>query len=175
MGRGISSPCRQTARHAILDDASPFSPNALMSSEPTQSFANHARMVPGFHYVTGTLTLIYFAWAIWRAVTMRSAESLFQMIGAVALLGTMWYARSFPVKAQDRVIRLEEQLRLSRLLPDDLRTRVDALSARQLIALRFASDGEVSELVRWVLTDKVTDTKLIKQRIRAWRPDYHRV
>lgn len=146
-----------------------------MSSEPTQSYANHARMVPGFHYVTFMLAFVYLVWTCWYAATSKTLDAHFQILGAIALLGTAWYARSFPLKAQDRVIRLEEQLRMARLLPDDLRSRVDELTARQLIALRFASDGELSELVRWVLTDKVTDIKIIKQRIRNWRPDYHRV
>jgi Family of unknown function (DUF6526) len=146
-----------------------------MSSEPTQSYANHARMVPGFHYVTGACVLIFTGWSIWHAMSTRSADAHFEMLGAFGLLGTFWYARSFPLKAQDRVIRLEERIRLTRLVPDDLRQRVDELSAKQLIALRFASDGEVPELVRWVLTDNVTDSKAIKQRIRSWRADHHRV
>ncbi len=146
-----------------------------MSTEPTQSFANHGRMVPGFHYVTGGCTIVFVVWSIWHAVSTRSADAHFQMLGAFALLGTYWYTRAFPLKAQDRVIRLEEQLRMEKLLPDDLRGRTIELSAKQLIAMRFASDAEVPELVRWVLTEKVTDTKQIKQRIKVWRPDYHRV
>ena len=146
-----------------------------MSPEPNQSYASHSRMVPGFHYVTGSLVIIYLIWTAWNAATTRSLDAHFQILGALGLLGTSWYTRSFPVKAQDRLIRLEEQLRMARLLPDDLRPRVDELSVRQLIALRFASDGELPELVRWVLTDNVTDGKVIKQRIKHWRPDFHRV
>ncbi len=146
-----------------------------MSTEPTQSFANHARMVPGFHYVTGMMTLFFLGWSIRHAMTVRTFDASAEMIGAFALLGNYWYTRSFPLKAQDRVIRLEEQLRLTRLLPEGLRGRIDDLSARQLIALRFASDGEVTELVQWILSENVTDPKLIKQRIRTWRPDFHRV
>lgn len=146
-----------------------------MSQEPAQSYSNHARMVPGFHYVTGLCTLVFVGWSIWHAMSTRSADAHFQMLGAFGLLGTYWYARVFPLKAQDRVIRLEEQLRLTRLLPDDLRGRIGELQARQLIALRFASDAEVPELVRWVLTEKITDVKQIKQRITSWRADHHRV
>ena len=146
-----------------------------MSPEPTQSYANHTRMVPGFHYVTGSLVIVYVIWTAWHAVTTRTLDAHFQLLGALGLLGTVWYARAFPLKAQDRVIRLEEQLRLARLLPDDLRSRVDELSAKQLIALRFASDGELPELVRWVLTENITDGKVIKQRIKNWRPDFDRV
>lgn len=146
-----------------------------MSTEPTQAYANHTRMVPGFHYVTGLCTLVFVGWSVWHAMSTRSADAHFQMLGAFGLLGTFWYARVFPLKAQDRVIRLEEQLRLTQLLPDDLRGRVGELSAKQLVALRFASDAEVPELVRWVLAEKVTDSKQIKQRITAWRADHHRV
>jgi hypothetical protein len=152
-----------------------FQTHRPMSQEPTQSFANHARMVPGFHYVTGACTIIFVLWSVWHAVVTRSVDAHFQMLGAFGLLGTYWYTRVFPLKAQDRVIRLEEQLRLARLLPDDLRARSEQLTARQLIALRFASDAELPELVRWVLTENVADPKAIKQRITTWRPDFHRV
>jgi hypothetical protein len=145
-----------------------------MADRP-QSFASHARMVPGFHYVTGLFAIVYLAWSVWRAVTLRDVESHFDMIGAFALTGVYWYARVFPLKAQDRVIRLEEQLRMTRLLPAPLAERAATLSTRQLIALRFASDQELAELVEWVLAGSVTDAKAIKQRIRSWRPDHQRV
>ena len=146
-----------------------------MTQEPTQSFASHSRMVTGYHRVTALCVLVFVLWSIWHAASSRSLDAHFQMLGAFGLAGTFWYARIFPLKAQDRVIRLEEQLRLTRLLPDDLRTRVPELSARQLIALRFASDGEVAELVRWVLANQAANGKMIKQRITSWRPDTHRV
>lgn len=147
----------------------------MSADSETQSFANHAKMVPGFHYATGLCTLVYVGWSIWHAVSTRSLDAHFQMLGAFALLGVYWYTRAFPLRAQDRIIRLEERLRLARVLPDDLRPRIDELRPGQLIALRFAGDGEVAELVRWVLTDTVTDGKQIKQRIRSWRPDTFRL
>ena len=146
-----------------------------MTQEPTQSFASHSRTVTGYHRVTALCVVVFVLWSIWHAASSRSLDAHFQMLGAFGLAGTFWYARIFPLKAQDRVIRLEEQLRLTRLLPDDLRARVPELSARQLIALRFASDGEVAELVRWVLANQAADGKMIKQRITSWRPDTHRV
>ena len=146
-----------------------------MPSDTEQNFSNHARLVPGFHFVTGLPLVVYVIWAAWRAVSLKDVESHFDLLGAVALAGTFWYARIFPLKAQDRVIRLEEHLRLARVLPADLRDRIGELSPRQLIALRFAADDEVGDLVRWVLTDRVTDSKQIKQRIQRWRPDHFRV
>jgi len=82
--------------------------------------------------------------------------------------------RIYPLKVQDRVIRLEERLRLSMLLDDKLRHRIPELTEDQLIALRFASDDEVPKLVTEVLEKKLT-RKEIKERIETWRPDNWRV
>jgi len=145
-------------------------------ADPTpQTYANHAQMVPGYHYVTGPLVLLYVGWSIWRAATMRDVESHYDLVGAFALFGVYAFTRLFPLKAQDRVIRLEERLRLQRLLPAELQSRIEELRPRQLIALRFASDGEVEGLVRQVLAGTLTEPKAIKQAIRTWRPDYFRV
>jgi hypothetical protein len=82
--------------------------------------------------------------------------------------------RTNALKVQDRVIRLEERLRLSTLLPEPLRLRIPELTEDQLVALRFASDGEVSKLVDRALKEKLS-RKEIKKSIQSWRPDYWRV
>lgn len=140
-----------------------------------QSFANHAQMVPGYHYVTGPLTLIYLVWSITRAFTARDADSLYALVGAGALFGVYAFTRLFPLRAQDRIIRLEERLRLEKRLSPELAARVPELTERQLIALRFASDAELEPLVRDVLAGKFESGKAIKQSIRNWRPDHFRV
>ena len=140
-----------------------------------QTYANHARLVPGYHYVTAPLLLAYLLWSVWRAVSLRDAESHFDLLGAAALFGVYAYTRLFPLKAQDRIIRLEERLRLARLLPADLQPQIDTIAPRQLVALRFASDAEVEGLVRQVLAGTLTEPKAIKQAIRDGRPDYLRV
>jgi hypothetical protein len=146
-----------------------------MASHSTQTFENHTRFVTGFHRVTGGLLVVYLLWAIYRAVTLKDAASHHIMVGAFAMAGVAWYTRVFPLTAQDRIIRLEEQLRMARLLPEDLRGRAAALSRGQYVALRFASDEELPALVRWVVDNNVTDGKAIKQRIRVWRADTLRV
>jgi len=93
---------------------------------------------------------------------------------AVGLAFLVYYVRVFPLGVQDRVIRLEERLRLQRLCPD-LGPRLERLTRGQLIALRFASDAELPELSRKVLADQVRDRTAIKKMIRNWTPDYHRV
>jgi hypothetical protein len=85
-----------------------------------------------------------------------------------------WYARAFPITVQDRVIRLEETLRMERLLPADLKPRIGELAVGQFIALRFASDAELADLVRKVLDERIADTKAIKQLVKHWRPDHLR-
>jgi hypothetical protein len=146
-----------------------------MSPDTSQSFANHARMVPGYHYVTGPLTFTYLVWSLVRAFTQRDADALYALTGAGALFGVYAYTRLFPLKVQDRLIRLEERLRLERRLPAELAARVPELTERQLIALRFASDEELESLVREVLEGRVTAAKQIKQRVRNWRADHFRV
>lgn len=147
----------------------------MPTDTPTQSFANHAKMVTGYHYVTGLAVMAYLGWSVVRAATLRDAESHFDLIGACGLFGVYAYTRLFPLKAQDRVIRLEERLRLTALLPDDLIPRIPELTEGQLIALRFASDAEVEELVRAVLAGTLTKPKEIKQRVKHWRADHFRV
>ena len=146
-----------------------------MSAQPAaQSAANHARMVPGFHYVGGSLALINLIWSFYRVVTRPGADAYMALVVAVALLLTFWYARAFPIAVQDRLIRLEERLRLARLMPPEMQQRCDDLTAAQLIALRFASDAELPQLATKVLDEKISDRGQIKTMIRDWRPDHMR-
>ncbi|MDQ6886430.1 MAG: DUF6526 family protein [Gemmatimonadota bacterium] len=145
-----------------------------MTTAPEQSAARHARFVPGFHYVAGTLALANLIWSIYRLVTRPGADSAKMLLVAVILLQLFWYLRQFPLVVQDRVIRLEERLRLTRLLPPDLQARIDELTPRQLVALRFASDAELPGLTRRVLAEKLTDPRAIKGLITQWRADHLR-
>jgi hypothetical protein len=78
------------------------------------------------------------------------------------------------LKVQDRLIRLEETLRMGRLLPEDLKARIPELTVKQMVGLRFASDGELTDRVREAL-DQNLDGEAIKKRIQTWRPDTFRV
>ena len=145
-----------------------------MSQPQSQSFANHARTVPGFHYgVVGALSL-NFLWSLVRLYRVPGLDTLVGVITAVGLLGLIFYARMFPLRVQDRIIRLEMSLRLASLLPAELRARTAALRPGQLVALRFASDAELPGLVRQVLDENLTDRREIKKRIREWQADHLR-
>lgn len=146
-----------------------------MASEQPQSLANHSRMVPGFHYLAGSLVLVYLVLAVVRIVRQPGLDSFGGVLIGLALVLLFWYVRIFPLVVQDRVIRLEERLRLARLLPPELRSRIESLSVGQLAALRFASDAELPALVQKVLRDGLTSRQAIKELITEWRPDHLRV
>ena len=140
-----------------------------------QTFANHGKFFPPFHFfvvpvLTGNLVYALYAWG----KSGFSLTGFLQVLVALALPLGFLSARMMALKVQDRVIRLEEQLRYDRLLPSDLKARIGEFSVDQCIALRFASDAELPLLVRKVLDDKVTERKAIKQMVRNWKPDYLR-
>ncbi len=145
-----------------------------MSEKRPQTYANHAKLVPLFHYVALPLLLINLILGLAGLLDGITLQTLNRIGTGVAMVLAALFARVFALKAQDRVIRLEEHLRMARLLPDDLRPRIDEVSTAQCVALRFASDEELPDLVRRAL-DEQADQKTIKQTIKNWRPDYQRV
>ena len=146
-----------------------------MSDTQDQNFANHTKFVPLYHYVGAPVIIGLFVWNVRHVISQPTVDSGISMLSAVAVLILFALVRQFPLKVQDRLIRLEEQLRLMRLLPADLQSRIGEFTVAQLVAMRFASDAELPELARKVLTEKITARKDIKQQIRNWRPDTFRV
>ncbi len=138
-----------------------------------QDFATHARYVPGFHFVLTTLLVLYTIRVVVQFVK-TPGPSVFGLILAASLWLLFWYVRAFALTVQDRVIRLEERLRMQELLPADLRVRIHDLTPGQLVALRFASDAELPDLVRRVLDGNIVDTKEIKAMVKDWRADHLR-
>ncbi len=140
-----------------------------------QNFVNHVRWVPGFHYFVMPVMALNFGWSIYRLKAANfSLDSIVGLLVAAALVGLTLYARLFALAVQNRVIRLEERMRLERLLPEDLKPRIADFSCRQLIAMRFASDAELPALARKVLADNIQESKAIKQMVQNWRPDFLR-
>jgi hypothetical protein len=145
-------------------------------SDQTQSFANHRRFFPLYHYfalpilcLNIAMTLVYayrhpgsYKWNIW------------QIIMSVALVVAVLALRSSAIIVQNRIIRLEQRLRLAGLLPERLRARVPELSVSQLIGLRFASDAELPALVERCLSGDLKGAEDVKRAITTWQPDYLR-
>lgn len=142
-------------------------------AEATQSYANHRRFFPLYHFIALPLLLLNVVVRIVYAVRHAASRLVWwEIVFAVALLCLALAVRVMVIAVQDRLIRLEETLRLQRCLPDDLRGRVGELSTGQLIALRFCGDeAELVGLTRSVLNGEVKGREDIKKRIKTWRPD----
>jgi hypothetical protein len=132
-------------------------------------------MIPAYHYfIFGALTL-NLAVSIASLVFTPSFATVTDVLTASALIVLAFYARVFALRAQDRVIRLEMRLRLRELLPIDLQARIGEFTPGQLVAMRFASDGELPDLAARVLASNVQDKKTIKGMIKDWQGDFLRV
>ena len=145
-----------------------------MSKSEPQSFKNHVRFDPIFHFFLAWISLAAIIIAIVYVVHQPSFSSAWLLVVALAAFFALFKLRSYPMKVQDRVIRLEERLRLQALAPAEWHTQIYLLSEDQLIGLRFASDDEVMELANQALEHNL-NRKQIKERIKSWRPDCWRV
>lgn len=145
-----------------------------MSKFEPQSFKNHARFDPIFHFFLAWISLASLVIAILYLVQHPGFYSVWLVVIALAAFFVLFKLRSYPMKVQDRLIRLEERLRLQALAPAEWRARIYRLTEDQLIGLRFASDGEVLDLANQALEQNL-NRKQIKERIKSWRPDCWRV
>jgi hypothetical protein len=136
-----------------------------------QNFQNHVKFVPVFHFFVLPVLLFNVGWAIYRVIHAPSANLVVALIVAIALLLAALYGRMFALVVQDRLIRLEMQLRLQGLLPVNLRPRIPEFTVNQLVALRFASDAELPELAGKVLAENLQNRKAIKRMIQNWQTD----
>jgi len=143
-------------------------------ADAVQSYKKHARLLPPFHFFAIPVLLVNLLNEGRHLYLEPSRHTAWQLILAAALLMVGFLSRIQALTVQDRVIRLEMRLRLRGLLPPDLQPNIDALTHRQLVALRFASDAEMADLVRDVLAGKLATSKDIKMRIKSWQGDWLR-
>ena len=144
-------------------------------AEREQNIKNHTRWLPPFHYFVLPVLFLNFLNAgrhLWYAPNRSTA---FGLLVAFALMMFAGLTRQMAVAVQDRVIRLEMQLRLKQVLPADLQARAASLTPKQLIALRFAGNDELPALTRDVLDGKLQSQKAIKLAITHWQADWFRV
>jgi hypothetical protein len=145
-----------------------------MAEKVPQNLANHTRFDPPFHFFVLPVFAITVIIVIVHLVTHPSLHSAWLLVFAVAAATAVVKTRTNSLKVQDRVIRLEERLRLAILLDKPLRARITELSEAQLVGLRFASDAELPALTARALAEKLSQ-KEIKKAVTQWRPDYWRV
>jgi hypothetical protein len=140
-----------------------------------QSYKSHAKNVPLYHYVLLPILMVNFVlslYRLWQGPTMLTAWAV---VMAFAFIVTALFARVFALKSQDRLIRLEERMRMRELLPPDMQARINDFTPDQLVAIRFASDAELPALATTVLNGNIQKRAEIKKLIKNWRPDYCRV
>ena len=152
-----------------------------MSQQTPQNYANHTRFDPPFHFflipvfaLGLVMSLIHFFYHLRESDMRDNIHAFLLIVLAAAMLTLPFKFRLYSLKLQDRIIRLEERVRLTQLLSEPLRSRIPELTEGQLIALRFASDAEVPKLVERALNEKL-QRKDIKKAIQNWRPDYWRI
>lgn len=150
-----------------------------MAEKKPQNFQNHGRIDPSFHwFLVPAATLLLFVAVYIFIGAVRSGQdrrlALVLLLAVVWAIVAMFKVRIYALKVQDRVIRLEERLRMEKLLPPALGARVYELTEPQFVALRFGSDAELPALVEKTLAGNLPP-KAIKQAIQTWRPDYWRV
>ena len=144
-------------------------------ADQAQELGTHRRWVPAWHFFTVPVLVGNVVVVVVRFVRDPTINNGWGFLVALALLIGIVLSRNMPLRAQDRIIRLEERIRLQRVLPADLRGRIDDLTTDQLIGLRFAPDDELPELARRALSGDLKTRADIKAAIKNWRADHMRM
>jgi len=144
-----------------------------MPNKP-QSYASHAKIDPAFHFFVLPVLLINIFVVAYLLIRHPGIGGAWLLLISVTLLVLAGRSRSWATHLQDRVIRVEERIRLTAILPEPLRSRIGELSDSQIVGLRFASDAELPSLFQRALDEKLSRSD-IKKAITNWRPDYSRV
>ncbi len=145
-----------------------------MSDDAFQNYGNHVRWLPPFHFIILPILAGNALMSLRPLFQTPSLETAWAALVAFAIIGGIFFSRWMPLRAQDRVIRLEEMLRLERLLPGRYQ-QFERLTLAQLIALRFASDAEVPGIVDRIVSGAISSQDEILRAVQHWRPDHHRV
>jgi hypothetical protein len=143
-------------------------------AEREQSYKKHTRWLPLLHFFVLPVLLINVMLAVRHLLQMPTLSTAYGVAFASALFALGFASRTQALTVQDRVIRLEERLRMRQLLPHDMHAQINSLTHRQLVALRFASDEELPELIRDIVAGRLTTPKDIKMKVRNWRADWLR-
>lgn len=144
-------------------------------ADSTQTLKTHRRWLAPWHFFVMPVMLINLFVVAKRALAGPTYATAWDVVVAFALLLGLILARHMPLVAQNRVIRLEERTRLGRVLPSEMRGKEEGLTPGQYIALRFAPDEEVPELIRRIHAGELKTSGDIKRAIKNWRADHLRV
>lgn len=145
-----------------------------MSAARTQTYANHRRFFALYHYIALPIVALNVVYTAFLAFRAPNAGTIWSFVFAIGVASGVLAARTMVLIVQNRVIRLEQRLRLVALLPDHLRSRIVELNLSQLIGLRFASDAELASLVERCLGGELKNDEDVKKAITSWQADFLR-
>ena len=141
-----------------------------------QSYANHRRYYVLYHFVAQPILVANVVVALRRAIVAPTVHAnWWGVVVAVGIEALAIAARVMALTVQNRVVRLEQWVRLGAVLPPDLKSRIPELRLGQLLGLRFASDAELPDLVRRCLAGELRQADDVKREVKSWQPDYLRV
>jgi 4-amino-4-deoxy-L-arabinose transferase-like glycosyltransferase len=141
---------------------------------PLQSYENHRRHFPLYHYVALPIVALNILFALSELLRLPTLRQTWLLVFAIGVAAGFVACRASILTVQDRLIGLEMRLRLTAVLPPELRVRIPELRIRQLVALRFAGDAELPGLVQRCLAGELRTPDEVKRQIREWRPDFVR-
>jgi hypothetical protein len=139
-----------------------------------QNYSNHRKFFPLFHFFVVPILLLNMLNAGRHVWLNPNRSTAFALVVALGMLALPFAARLMALKVQDRVIRLEQTQRMRTCLPSDLQARIGELTPGQMVALRFASDRELADLMRGVLDGRLKGQNAIKKEIKDWQADFLR-
>ncbi|MBL0173321.1 MAG: hypothetical protein IPP90_22065 [Gemmatimonadaceae bacterium] len=145
-----------------------------MTDPGTQNIGNHTRWMPLFHFFAQPVTMFYALYQIKLAISSPTTDTIVYALFTFAVTCAVLTSRLMANTVQDRIIRLEETLRMQRILPASMHGDIAKITRGQFVALRFAPDAELPELVRRTVAGEFPNQKAIKQAIKNWRGDYLR-
>ncbi|NUM54218.1 MAG: hypothetical protein HUU46_11285 [Candidatus Hydrogenedentes bacterium] len=145
-----------------------------MAAGPAQNYANHKTMDNALTWIA-VLALASALLSLTAIAGIPHVASASPILMAIAVVWILFRMRTYATRLQDRIIRLETQLRLQRVLPADLAARIGELELTHVIGLRFASDAELPELVQRVLANRSMRSDDIKKLVKDWQADHLRV
>jgi len=139
-----------------------------------QNYANHRRMNPLFHYAAFPLVALFLFYSAAGFVRNPDMAGAIQTLFALGVVLLAFAARTMVLTVQNRIIRLEMELRMARVLGPELAARAMSLPLGMVIALRFASDGELPGLTQRALAGEFPRANDLKQAIGDWKGDHLR-
>ncbi len=145
-----------------------------MHGSKPQKYENHTKWNPLYHFVASPISLIYFVHTVVIAVRHPATDHILNAVLALGFVATVISSRLMALTVQNRVIRFEMRVRLKEILPATLVPRIKELTVSQLVALRFASDAEMTGLVERVFADEFAKSRDIKRAVKDWQPDHLR-